>query len=45
MDDAWALLRQARESGRLNPRRAAQSVRTTAEIFEQVLRDNEQAVA
>ena len=44
IDDAWAMLRQARESGRLNPRRAAKSVRVT-DIYEQILRDNEQAVA
>ena len=44
IDQAWALLRQSRESGWLNPRRAAKEVRTT-EIYEQVLRDNEQAVA
>jgi uncharacterized membrane protein YgaE (UPF0421/DUF939 family) len=44
IDAAWALLRQAKESGRLNPRRAAAGVRT-ADVFEQILRDNEQAVA
>jgi hypothetical protein len=44
IEHAWALLRQAKESGRLNPRRAARSVRTT-DVFEGVLRDNEQAVA
>lgn len=44
IDHAWALLRQAKESGRLNPRRAARSVKTT-DVFEGVLRDNEQAVA
>ncbi len=44
IEQAWALLRQARESGRLNPRRAAREARTT-DVFEAVLRDNEQAVA
>jgi Fusaric acid resistance protein family len=44
IDQAWALLRQAKESGRLNPRRAARTVKTT-DVFEGVLRDNEQAVA
>jgi hypothetical protein len=44
IDRAWALLRQARESSRLNPRRAAVGLRRGA-VFEEVLRDNEQAVA
>lgn len=44
LDHAWALLRQARESTRLNPRRAAASVRQS-ELFEEILRDDEQAVA
>jgi uncharacterized membrane protein YgaE (UPF0421/DUF939 family) len=44
IEDAWALLRQARESSRLNPRRAARGLRQ-AEVYEQVLDDNEQAVA
>ena len=44
LDQAWALLRQAKESGRLNPRRAARTVKTT-DVFEGLLRDNEQAVA
>ena len=44
LDQAWALLRQARESSRLNPRRAAREVRTT-EIWEEVLRHDEQAIA
>jgi len=44
IDAAWALLRQARESSLLNPRRAAAGVRAT-DVYEQVLRDNEQAVA
>ncbi|CAN5623025.1 aromatic acid exporter family protein [soil metagenome] len=44
LDQAWALLRQAKESGRLNPRRAAQTVKKT-DVFEEILRRNEQAVA
>ena len=44
LDRAWALLRQAKESGRLNPRRAARTVKRT-DVFEEVLRGNEQAVA
>ena len=44
IDHAYALLRQARESSRLNPRRAAQSVKKT-DVYESILRDNEQAVA
>ena len=44
IDEAWALLRQARESSRLNPRRAAHGVRKS-EVFEEILNDNEQAVA
>ena len=44
LEHAWALLRQAKESGRLNPRRAAAGVRV-ADVFEQILRGNEQAVA
>jgi hypothetical protein len=44
IDAAWALLRQAKESGRLNPRRAAAGLRAT-DVFEQILCDNEQAVA
>ncbi len=44
IDQAWALLRQAKESGRLNPRRAAQTVKKT-DVFEEILRRNEQAVA
>jgi uncharacterized membrane protein YccC len=44
IDEAWALLRQARESSRLNPRRAARPVRTST-VFEAILRDDEQAVA
>lgn len=44
IDHAWSLLRQARESSRLNPRRAAVGLRRNA-AFEEILRDNEQAVA
>jgi uncharacterized membrane protein YccC len=44
LGDAWALLRQAKESGRLNPRRAAQTVKKT-DVFEEILARNEQAVA
>jgi uncharacterized membrane protein YccC len=44
VDQAWALLRQARESSRFNPRRAARSVRG-ADDYEEILRRNEQAVA
>jgi hypothetical protein len=44
IDRAWALLRQAKESGRLNLRRAARAVKQT-DISEGVLRGNEQAVA
>ena len=44
IDQAWAMVRQSKESGRLNPRRAARTVRTS-EAFEEILRDNEQAVA
>jgi cell shape-determining protein MreD len=44
IEQAWALLRQAKESGRLNPRRAAQSVKKT-DVFEDILELNEQAVA
>jgi hypothetical protein len=44
IDHAWVLLRQARESSRLNPRRAAAGLRR-GDVFEDILRDNEQAVA
>jgi hypothetical protein len=44
LDRAWSLLRQARESSRLNPRRAALGLRHGA-LHEDVLRGNEQAVA
>jgi uncharacterized membrane protein YgaE (UPF0421/DUF939 family) len=44
LDQAWALLRQARESSRFNPRRAAREVRRT-DIWEEILRHDEQAIA
>jgi Aromatic acid exporter family member 1 len=44
LEHAAALVRQARESSRLNPRPAAAGVRQGA-VFEAILRDNEQAVA
>jgi len=44
LDRAWALWRQAKESSRLNPRRAARGLRK-ADTLETVLRDDEQAVA
>ena len=44
IDRAWSLLRQSRESARLNPRPSARSVRRT-DVFESILTDNEQAVA
>ena len=44
IEQAWAMVRQAKESGRLNPRRAAKDVKTT-DVFEEILGDNEQAVA
>ncbi len=44
IDHAWSLLRQAKESSRLNPRRAARDLAKT-EVYESVLRRNEQAVA
>ena len=36
IESAWGVVRQARESGRLNPRRAARTVRTS-EGFEDIL--------
>jgi uncharacterized membrane protein YgaE (UPF0421/DUF939 family) len=45
IDEAWRVLGQARESGRLNPRRAAAARMRAAEDFGQVLRRLEQAVA
>jgi hypothetical protein len=44
IDHAWSLVRQARESSRLNPRRAAAAVRT-GDVLDGILSDNEQAVA
>lgn len=44
VDRAWSLLRQARESSRLNPRRAAVGLRRS-DSYEEVLRQEEQAVA
>ena len=44
VDEAWALLRQARESSRLNPRRAAQGLRRS-ETYEMILGNSEQAIA
>lgn len=44
LDRAWALWRQAKESSRLNPRRAARGLRK-ADTLETVLRDDEQAIA
>jgi uncharacterized membrane protein YccC len=44
IEQAWAMVRQAKESGRLNPRRAARGVRRS-DALETILRDNEQAVA
>lgn len=44
LDRAWALLRQARESSLLNPRRAARDVRNS-KVYEEILRHNEQAIA
>jgi uncharacterized membrane protein YccC len=44
LDRAWTLLRQARESSRFNPRRAAVPLRHGV-AYEAILRDDEQAVA
>jgi hypothetical protein len=44
VDEAWALVRQARESGRLNPRRASAVVRTPGE-FGEILDRTEQSLA
>ena len=44
IDNAWALVRQARESGRLNPRRSAGEVRRPG-TFGEVLERIEQSVA
>ena len=45
IDEAWRVLGQARESGRLNPRKAAPARMRAAEDFADVLRRLEQAVA
>lgn len=44
LDDAWALVRQAQESARMNPRRSAREVRQPKQWFS-LLRRMEQAVA
>lgn len=44
VDEAWALVRQARESGRLNPRRGSAAVREAA-VFGEILDHTEQALA
>ncbi len=44
LDDAWALVRQARESARLNPRRSARELRDPRQWVD-LLRRVEQAVA
>jgi cell shape-determining protein MreD len=44
VDEAWALVRQARESGRLNPRRASGAVRQPGE-FGEILDRTEQSLA
>jgi len=44
IEHSWAMVRQAREGSWYNPRRAAAGVRSS-EIYESILRDNEQAVA
>lgn len=44
IDDAWAMVRQAQESARMNPRRSARSVRQPKLWFD-LLRRMEQAVA
>ncbi len=44
VDDAWAMVRQARESGRLNPRKESAVVRTPGE-FGEILDRTEQALA
>jgi hypothetical protein len=45
IDSAWGVVRQARESGRLNPRRAARGRMEAAEHFEELLHRIEQANA
>jgi uncharacterized membrane protein YgaE (UPF0421/DUF939 family) len=44
VDDAWALVRQARESGRLNPRRQSVAVREAGQ-FGEILDHTEQSLA
>jgi hypothetical protein len=44
VDEAWALVRQARESGRLNPRRESAAVRRPGE-FGEILDSTEQSLA
>lgn len=44
VDEAWALVRQARESGRLNPRKNSAAVREPGE-FGEILDRTEQAIA
>lgn len=44
LDEAWALVRQARESGRLNPRRDSAAVREPGE-FGEILERTEQSLA
>jgi uncharacterized membrane protein YgaE (UPF0421/DUF939 family) len=44
VDDAWALVRQARESGRLNPRRDSAAVREARQLGE-ILDRTEQSLA
>jgi cell shape-determining protein MreD len=45
VDQAWSVVRQARESGRFNPRRGAAGRMRAAEDFEPILARVEQAVA
>ena len=45
IDDAWAIVRQVRESGRLNPRRGAAARVGASEDFEALLARLEQATA
>jgi len=45
IDRAWSVVRQARESGRLNPRRSAAARMRAAEGFHDILQRLEQAVA
>ena len=45
IDDAWAVVRQAWESGRYNPRKQARRRVPVSEAFDEILRRLEQAVA